>query len=220
MSKIVTILIADDHAVVRRGVRTLLESHGQFKIVAEAQTGEEAIKKAQEFRPDVAVLDVRMPGISGIEVCRQIVKTVVGCKVIMLTAYAEDELLFAAIQAGASGYVLKLVGDNELVRAVNCVSSGQGFIDSSMTGSVFKQLNSAHDAQHASQFSTLTSREMSVLMLVTMGMTNRQIGAELYLCEGTIRNYVSSVLAKLGVTNRAQAAAFGVKHNISEMVTV
>src|SRR5690554_7382945 len=117
MSNPVRILIADDHSVVRAGLRALLERQGRFRVVAEASTGEEAVAKAQEFRPDVAVLDVRMPGVSGIEACRQIVQTVEGCKVIMLTTYAEDELLFAAIQSGASGYVLKRIGDNDLVLA-------------------------------------------------------------------------------------------------------
>ena len=125
MSKTVRILIADDHAVVRKGVRTLLESQSHFKIVGEAETGTEAIKKAQESRPDVAILDIRMPGESGIEACRQISKSVEGCKVILLTAYAEEELLLAAIQAGAKGYVLKLVGGNELIHAVECVSRGK-----------------------------------------------------------------------------------------------
>src|SRR5687768_8384853 len=118
MLRTIRILIADDHSVVRMGVRTLLERHGHFHVVAEASTGEEAVRQAKEFLPDVAVLDIRMPGMSGIETCRQIVQNVPTCRVIMLTSYAEDELLMAAIQAGASGYVLKRIGDNELVQAV------------------------------------------------------------------------------------------------------
>jgi two-component system response regulator DevR len=218
MSKIVKILIADDHALVRRGVKTLLEHQGHFKVVAEAKNGEEAIQMAKETHPDVAVLDIRMPGLSGIEACRQIVSSVEGCKVIMLTAYAEDDLLFAAIQAGAAGYVLKIVGSNELIRAVEHISKGEGFLDSSMIASVFSELHHAADTQNAAAFSTLTSKELAVLALVTTGMTNRQIAAQLYLGEGTIRNYVSSVLAKLAVANRAEAAAFAVTHRISELV--
>jgi DNA-binding NarL/FixJ family response regulator len=152
MSKTVNILIADDHAVVRRGLKTLLERQGHFKVVAEAETGEEAIEKAQENCPDVAVLDIRMPGLSGIEACRQIINTVEGCKVIMLTAYAEDELLFAAVQAGAAGYVLKRVGSNELVHAVERVSNGEGFLDSSMTATAFKEVHKAAEARHAVSF--------------------------------------------------------------------
>jgi DNA-binding NarL/FixJ family response regulator len=218
MSKIVRILIADDHSVVRAGLRALLERQEQFRVVAEASTGEEAIAKAQEVKPDVAVLDIRMPGLSGIEACRQIVQTVEGCKVIMLTSYAEDELLFAAIQAGAAGYVLKRIGDNELVQAVDRVSRGEGMLDPAMTVTVFSEMRKAREAQHVAAFADLTPQELAVLALVAQGLTNRQIAVKLYLGEGTVRNYVSSVLAKIGASNRAEAAAYAVKHNIHELV--
>ena len=217
MSNPVRILIADDHSVVRAGLRALLERQGRFRVVGEAGTGEEAVAKAQEFRPDVAVLDVRMPGVSGIEACRQIVQTVEGCKVIMLTSYAEDELLFAAIQAGASGYVLKRIGDNELMLAVDRVSRGEGMLDPAMTASVFAEMRKANEAQHAAAFSNLTSQELAVLALVADGLTNRQIAIKLFLGEGTVRNYVSSILAKIGAANRAEAAAYAVKNNIREL---
>ena len=199
-------------------MKVLLENEGHFKVVAEAKNGEEAIEMAHTRHPDVAVLDIRMPGVSGIEACRQIVNSGKGCKVIMLTCYAEDELLFAAIRAGAAGYVLKLVGGAELIHAVEHVSNGEGFIDSSMIGSAFKALNKAADAQHAAQFSTLTTQEMAVLILVSKGLTNRHIGSDLYLAEGTIRNYVSSVLTKLVLANRAEAAAFAVNHHIDALL--
>ncbi|MFN8452384.1 MAG: response regulator transcription factor [Anaerolineae bacterium] len=218
MSKIVRILIADDHAVVRAGLRALLERQGHFRVVAEAGTGEEAVAKAQEHHPDVAVLDIRMPGLSGIEACRRIVETVDGCRVIMLTSYAEDELLFAAVQAGASGYILKRIGDNELVQAVERVSRGEGMLDPAMTSAVFAEMRKANQAQQAAAFSDLTTQEMAVLALVAEGLTNRQIAVKLYLGEGTVRNYVSSILAKIGVSNRAEAAAYAVKHNINELV--
>jgi DNA-binding NarL/FixJ family response regulator len=218
MSKTVQILIADDHAVVRAGLRALLERQGHFRVVAEASTGEEAITKAKEVQPDVAVLDIRMPGLSGIEACRQIVAAVPTCKVIMLTSYAEDELLLAAIQAGASGYVLKRIGDNELIHAVERVGRGEGMLDPAMTATVFAEMRKANEAQQVAAFSDLTPQELAVLALVAEGMTNRQIAVKLYLGEGTVRNYVSSVLAKIGVSNRAEAAAYAVKHNISEIV--
>lgn len=218
MSNTIRILVADDHAVVRAGLRALLEHQGHFKVIAEASTGEEAIARAQEHRPDVAVLDIRMPGVSGIEACRQIVQTVEGCRVIMLTSYAEDELLFAAIQAGASGYVLKRIGDNELVQAVERVSRGEGMLDPAMTSTVFMEMRKATQAQHAAAFSELTPQELAVLALVAEGMTNRQIAVRLYLGEGTVRNYVSSILAKIGVSNRAEAAAYAVRNNITEIV--
>lgn len=218
MSGTIRILIADDHAVVRAGLRALLERHGHFRVVAEAATGEEAIQKAQENRPDVAVLDIRMPGVSGIEACRRIIQTVPGCRVVMLTSYAEDELLMAAIQAGASGYVLKRIGDNELVQAVERVSRGEGILDPAMTASVFTEVRKASQAQHAAAFADLTPQEMAVLALVAEGLTNRQIAVKLYLGEGTVRNYVSSVLSKIGASNRAEAAAYAVKNNIHELI--
>ena len=218
MSTFVRILIADDHSVVRAGLRALLEHHKQFHVVAEASTGEEAVLKAHEYRPDVAVLDIRMPGISGIEACRQIVSTVEGCRVIMLTTYAEDELLFAAIRAGASGYVLKRIGDNDLVQAVDRVSRGENILDPAMTATVFAEMRKADQNQRAAAFTELTPQELAVLSLVAHGLTNRQIAVKLYLGEGTVRNYVSSVLAKIGVSNRAEAAAYAVKHNIDEIV--
>lgn len=220
MLKTVKILLADDHSVVRTGLKTLLERQKHFKVIAEAETGQEAIEKAQASHPHIAVLDIRMPGVSGIEACRQIINSVEGCKVIMLTAYAEDELLFAAIQAGAAGYVLKRIGDNELIHAIERVSKGDGFLDSSMVTAAFNEVHKASEAQHIAQFSALTSQELTVLSMVTKGMTNRQIAAKLYLGEGTVRNYVSSVLSKLAVANRAEAAAFAVKHGIDELVEV
>jgi DNA-binding NarL/FixJ family response regulator len=218
MTNTVRILIADDHSVVRAGLRALLERQGRFRVIAEAATGEEAIAKAQDSQPDVAVLDVRMPGVSGIEACRQIVESVPGCRVIMLTSYAEDELLFAAIQAGASGYVLKRIGDNELIQAIERVSRGEGMLDPAMTATVFTEMRKASQAQHAAAFANLTSQELAVLALVAEGLTNRQIAIRLYLGEGTVRNYVSSVLAKIGASNRAEAAAYAVKNNIRELV--
>ena len=201
-----------------QGCARLLERQGYFRVVAEAGTGEEAVAKAQEHHPDVAVLDIRMPGLSGIEACRRIVESVEGCRVIMLTSYAEDELLFAAVQAGASGYILKRIGDNELVQAVERVSRGEGMLDPAMTSAVFAEMRKANQAQQAAAFSDLTAQEMAVLALVAEGLTNRQIAVKLYLGEGTVRNYVSSILAKIGVSNRAEAAAYAVKHNINELV--
>jgi len=214
MPKIITILIADDHALVRRGLKMLLEQEQHFMIVAEAATGKDAIEKAQETHPNVAVLDIRMPGLSGIEACRQIVNSVEACKVIILTAYAEYDLLCAAIRAGASGYILKRAGGHELAQAIERVSCGEAFLDSALTASVFSEMRHIIEARYAAEFAILTRQEMAILTLVTRGMTNRQISSELYLGEGTIRNYVSSMLGKLAVANRAEAAAFAITHGI------
>jgi two-component system, NarL family, response regulator DevR len=214
----VRILIADDHAVVRAGLRSLLEQRNGFHVVAEASTGEEAVKLCQEHRPDVAVLDIRMPGLSGIDACRKIIETVDGCRVVMLTSYAEDELLLAAIDAGASGYVLKRIGSDELVRAVERVSEGSGTLDPVMTQAVFERVRAANKAEDASAFSDLTQQELAVLALLAEGLTNRQIAVKLFLGEGTVRNYVSSILSKINVNNRAEAAIYAVKHNINKVV--
>lgn len=214
----VRILIADDHSVVRAGLRALLEQRDSFHVVAEAATGEEAVKRAQEHQPDVAVLDIRMPGLSGIDACRKIIETVEGCRVVMLTSYAEDELLLAAIDAGASGYVLKRIGSDELVRAVERVSEGSGTLDPEMTQAVFERVRAANKAEDASAFADLTQQELAVLALLAEGLTNRQIAVKLFLGEGTVRNYVSSILSKINVSNRAEAAIYAVKHNINKVV--
>ena len=217
MAKLVRILVADDHAVVRAGLRALLERQSNLRIVAEAATGEEAIAQARDYRPDIAILDIRMPGISGIEACRQILELVEDCRVIMLTAYAEDELLFASLRVGASGYVLKRMGDNDLIHAVERVSQGENMLDPGMTETVFAQLRESSHAQEKLAFKALTERELAVLMLVCNGLTNREIALKLYLGEGTIRNYVSKVLGKIGVSSRAGAAAYAVKHHIDRL---
>jgi two-component system, NarL family, response regulator DevR len=218
MSRPITVLLADDHAIVRRGLRELLETHGGFKIIAEAKTGIEAVEMAKSRRPDVAVLDIRMPTISGIEACRQIRDSVVACKVIMLTAYAEDELLFAAIEAGAIGYILKQAVGYELIQAIEHIGHGEGILDSSMTMSVINRVRRAAELGHRAEFDVLSSQEMLVLVLVSKGKTNRAIASDLYLSEGTIRNYVSSILEKLSVHNRAQAAAFAIRHKLDELL--
>jgi two-component system, NarL family, response regulator DevR len=218
MSNPVRILIADDHSIVRTGLRALVERNINLRVVGEAANGEEAIIKATELLPDVAVLDIRMPGMSGIEACRRIIKAVPGCRVIMLTSYAEDELLYAAIQAGAAGYVLKRVGDNELVRAIERVSRGEGILDPAITTRILAEVRRSQLSEHAAAFNKLTAQELSVLALVAEGLSNRQIAIELYLGEGTVRNYMSSILAKIHVANRAEAAAFSVKHKLSELL--
>jgi two-component system response regulator DevR len=218
MSNIVKILIADDHSVVRAGLKALIERNTRFQVVAEAGTGDEAIEKAKATQPDIAVLDIRMPGKSGIDACREIVRSLPNCKVIMLTSYAEDELLVATIQAGAVGYVLKRVGDNDLIHAIERVSQGEGVLDPTMTASVFAEVRKAGAVQNHAAFADLTRQEMAVLAKIAQGMTNRHIAEELFLGEGTVRNYVSSILSKIGVSNRAEAAAYAVKHHIHEIV--
>lgn len=215
--QIVRIILADDHAVVRAGLRALLERRDHFRVIAEAETGEEAVALAKTHQPDVVVMDIRMPGISGIQACKQITSSLEACRVVMLTSYAEDELLFSAIQAGASGYVLKRIGDEQLVDSIERVSRGEGILDPAMTTSMFAEMRKARKSQLSAAFEDLTNQELAVLSLVAEGMTNRQIATTLFLGEGTVRNYVSSILSKLDVSNRAEAAAYAVKHKISEL---
>jgi DNA-binding NarL/FixJ family response regulator len=210
------ILIVDDHEVVRLGLRALLDRHPDFEVVAEAGNGKEALEKATAYQPDVVVLDIRLPGTSGVEVCQEITEQLPHTKVIMLTSYAEDEMLFAAIRAGAAGYVLKQIGGDDLVRAIEAVGRGEALLDPSLTQRVFDQVRKAQRDEEASAFAELTNQEMQVLRLVSEGRTNREIAEALYLGEGTVRNYVSNILGKLGVANRAEAAAYAVQHNLRD----
>ncbi len=212
------IIIVDDHSVVRTGLRILLDSQPDMEVVAEAGNGEESIKLAEQYRPNVVVMDVRMPVLSGIDACQRIKETVPEVAVVMLTSYAEDDLLSQAIDAGASGYVLKRIGNNDLVDAIRRVGNGEGILDPAMTESVFNKVREANKAKSAAYFSDLTQQELSVLALLAQGLSNRQIAAKLYLGEGTVRNYVSNILSKIDVSNRAEAAIYAVKHNIEDVV--
>lgn len=214
------ILIADDHAVVRAGLRALLEQQPDFTVVGEAESGIDAVRQAVTHRPDVVVMDIRMPGgLSGIEACEQIGEKVPETKVIMLTSYAEDEMLFSAIRAGASGYILKQIGSDDLVKALEAVSRGEALLDPAVTQRVFQEVRRAVKEEEASAFQHLSQQEKHVLLLVSEGKTNREIAKQLFLGEGTVRNYVSSILSKLGVNNRAEAAAYAVEHNLREYIS-
>lgn len=210
------ILLVDDHEVVRLGLKTLLETHSNMEVVAEASTAKEAVEKTKLHQPDVVVMDIRLKGGSGIEACQEITEQFPDVKVIMLTSYAEDEMLFSAIRAGAAGYVLKQIGGDDLVRAIEQVGQGEAMLDPAVTQRVFQEVRKAAREEEASAFAELTQQEMHVLQLVSEGRTNREIAEELYLGEGTVRNYVSSILSKLSVKNRAEAAAYAVEHKLKD----
>lgn len=210
---LVRILVVDDHEVVRLGLHNLLDRQPGWQVVAEAGTVAEAIRLADEHVPDVVVLDIRLKDGSGIDACRAIVNAHPEIKVIMLTSFAEDELLFNAISAGAVGYVLKQVGNNDLVRAIETVARGDALLDPSVTGQVLAKLR---EATLPEAFTDLSERELRVLALIAQGKTNREIAAQLYLGEGTVRNYVSNILDKLNLTNRAEATAYAVRHNLDD----
>jgi two-component system, NarL family, response regulator DevR len=210
------ILLVDDHEVVRLGLRALLEKNPNFEVVAEAATAREAIEKTQTHKPDVIVMDIRLKGGSGIEACQEITTKYPNTRVIMLTSYAEDEMLFSAIRAGAAGYVLKQIGGDDLIDAIEAVGRGEALLDPAVTQRVFQEVRKAAREEEASAFADLTQQEMHVLQLVSEGRTNRQIAEMLFLGEGTVRNYVSSILSKLNVRNRAEAAAYAVEHNLKD----
>lgn len=212
------IILVDDHEIVRMGLKALLEHHSQFEVVGEASNAREAVEEVGKLQPDVVVMDIRLPGTSGIEACEEITKKYPSTRVIMLTSYAEDEMLFSAIRAGASGYVLKQIGGDDLIRAIEAIGRGEAMLDPSVTQRVFQEVRRAVKEEEASAFMNLSQQEKHVLLLVSEGRTNREIAKTLYLGEGTVRNYVSSILSKLGVSNRAEAAAFAVEHNLKEYI--
>ena len=219
MNKHLRIIIVDDHEVVRLGLRALLDRQPGFTVVDEASNAKEAVQKALQHHPEVVVMDIRLPGGSGIDACREIVAEAPDIKVIMLTSFAEDDMLFEAIAAGAAGYVLKQIGGDDLVRAIEAVGRGEALLDSALTQRVFARVREAQRKDEQSAFSQLTEQEMRVLGLVAEGKTNREIAQQLFLGEGTVRNYVSSILSKLALTNRAEAAAYAVQHNIRAYLT-
>jgi two-component system response regulator DevR len=212
------ILIVDDHEVVRLGLRSLLSNQANFVVVDEAASAKEAVEKAVQHRPDVVVMDIRMPGENGIEACREIKMHLPNTEVLMLTSYAEDEMLFDAISAGAAGYVLKQGGGDELIRAIQRVGQGEALLDPAVTQRVLARVRQATRQEQAAAFNDLTEQELRVLGLVSEGRTNKEIAKALFLGEGTVRNYVSSILSKLGLTNRAEAAAYAVRHNLHEFL--
>ena len=214
------ILLVDDHEVVRMGLKSLIERHPEFVVVGEAGTAREAIAQMSALKAEIVVMDIRLRGMSGIEACEEIVNTYPGTKVLMLTSYIADDMLMSAIRAGASGYVLKNIGSDDLIKALEAVARGDGLLDPAVTRRVFEEVRRVVNDKDESAFARLTQQEKHVLLLVTVGKTNKQIAEMLYLGEGTVRNYASSIFVKLGVNNRAEAAAYAVEHNLSKYVSM
>ncbi|MCX5311891.1 response regulator transcription factor [Streptomyces sp. NBC_00154] len=204
----ITVFLLDDHEVVRRGVHELLAVEDDIEVVGEAGTAADALLRIPATRPDVAVLDVRLPDGSGVEVCREIRSKDESIHCLMLTSYADDEALFDAIMAGASGYVLKAIRGNELLTAVRDVAAGKSLLDPVATARVLERLRKGKKARGDDKLSALTDQERRILDLIGEGLTNRVIGERLHLAEKTIKNYVSSLLSKLGMERRSQAAAY------------
>ena len=203
------VFLLDDHEVVRAGLRSLLESEEDIVIAGEAGTVAEALVRVPLAKPDVAILDVRLPDGSGIEVCREIRSDHPGVACLMLTSYADDEALLAAIMAGAAGYVLKQVGGSDLVADVRKVGAGGTLLDPKLTERVLERLR--RGPREDQRLASLTPQERRILDRIAEGRTNRQIGEELFLAEKTVKNYVSNLLAKLGMARRTEAAVFATK---------
>jgi len=206
----VTVFLLDDHEVVRRGLRDLLEADGDIEVIGEASTAEEAPGRIHALDPDVAVLDVRLPDGSGVEVCRRVRELHPRTHCLMLTSFADDEALFASIMAGAAGYVLKQIRGNDLVDAVKRVASGQSLLDPNVTSKVLHRLRSGPETDE--RLRNLTPQELKVLELMAEGLTNRQIGERMHLAEKTVKNYVTALLAKMGMARRTEAAVYAATH--------
>lgn len=212
------LMLVDDHEVVRVGMKTLLDRQEGFAVVAEASSEDEAVAEAKLVQPDVILMDIRLKSGSGIDACQRIMAELPKTRVIMLTSYAEDELLFAAIRAGAIGYVLKQVGSSDLIRAIQNAAQGDGSLDPSLTQKVFSQVRQSLAKQELAAFDELTSQEKQVLLHISHGATNRQIAKSLHLSDGTVRNYVSNILSKLHLHNRAEAAAYAIEHKLQDVI--
>jgi two-component system response regulator DevR len=213
----IRILIADDHEVVRIGLAALLDAQEGFSVVAQAASGDDAVRLARQHRPDVVIMDIRMPNGSGIDACRAITAELEGTPVVMLTSHADSESLFDAIDAGASGYVLKRVGSSELVNAVRTVATGGSLLDPAVARRVLDRIRSAGRLEEAGAFTDLTEQERRVLAHIADGASNRDISVRMGLAEKTVRNYVSNVLAKLELESRSQAAAYAIRNRLPEL---
>lgn len=203
------VFLLDDHEVVRAGIRGLLEADENIEVVGEASTAEEAIQRVPALRPDVAVLDVRLPDGDGVEVCRELRSRMPELRCLMLTSYADDDALFAAIMGGASGYVLKQIRGTDLVSAIARVGQGESLIDPLLTKRVLDRLRSGPEQDE--RLARLSEQERRILDLLAEGLTNRQIAGRLFLAEKTVKNYVSNLLTKLGMSRRTEAAAFAAR---------
>ncbi|MEK7800137.1 MAG: response regulator transcription factor [Nitrospirota bacterium] len=208
---VIRVLLVDDHEVIRMGLRTVLGQTQGVAVIGEAGTMAEAVQQAQRLKPDVILMDVRLPDGSGIDACREILGALPGTRVIFLTSYADDDSVLAAVLAGAHGYVLKEIDSPALLEAIRSVAKGQSILDSHVTERALRWLRGLHDLPATSGTDQLSSQEERVVALVAEGKTNKEIAVALGLSDKTVKNYLANVFRKLRITRRAQAAAFFVK---------
>lgn len=202
------VLIVDDHEVVREGLRSLLNRRERITVVGEAGTADAAVEEALRLRPDVVIMDVRLPDGSGVEACREIRQEIPDAKVIMLTSYADDEAVFASILAGAAGYLLKQTRGQALAEAIEAVAQGGSLLDPAVTQKVLERVRSLGSRRPDDSLASLSEQEQKILLLIAEGKTNKEIAEEIFLSDKTVKNYVSSILSKLNLRRRAEAAAF------------
>ena len=210
------LLVVDDHEIVRQGLVALLDRREGFEVVAQVGTMAEAVSEAARFEPDVVVMDVRLPDGSGIEACREIRAARPDTRVVMLTSYPDEEAVLSAIIAGASGYLLKQIRGRDLVTALEAVGRGESLLDPAVTERVLQRVRAAASGGAADELAELTSQERKILLLVAEGKTNKEIAADVFLSDKTVKNYVSSILSKLNLQRRTQAAVFVARHHIGE----
>jgi two-component system response regulator DevR len=208
------LLVVDDHEVVRQGLVSLLERREHFQVVAEAGTAAEAVEMARKFEPDLVVMDVRLPDGSGIEACREIRAEFPATRVVILTSYPDEEAVLSAIIAGASGYLLKQIRGRDLVSALESVGRGESLLDPAVTEKVLDRVRRIATGTYTDEMAQLTQQEQKILLLVAEGKTNKEIASEVFLSDKTVKNYVSSILSKLNLERRAQAAAFVARHRL------
>lgn len=208
------VLLVDDHNIVRLGLMTLINDQPNLEVVGEAGTAAEAVRAAERLKPDVVLMDIRMPGEGGIEATRQITARWPNIKVVMLTSYADDELVVRAIRAGAAGYVLKQVDNKELLRAIEAAARGEAVLDAATTGRLLARMREVERKADEDAFRELSDREMDVLAPLARGKPNAEIGELLNLSEKTVSNYVSTILEKLDLSNRIELATYAVEHHL------
>ena len=208
------LLVVDDHEVVRQGLVSLLERREHFQVVAEAGTAAEAVEMARKFEPDLVVMDVRLPDGSGIEACREIRAEFPATRVVILTSYPDEEAVLSAIIAGASGYLLKQIRSRDLISALESVGRGESLLDPAVTEKVLDRVRRIATGTYTDELAQLTQQEQKILLLVAEGKTNKEIASEVFLSDKTVKNYVSSILSKLNLERRAQAAAFVARHRM------
>ena len=209
------LLVVDDHEVVRQGLVSLLDRRDGFEVVAQAGTVADSIATAARFEPDVVIMDVRLPDGSGIEACREIRASRPQTRVVMLTSYPGEEAVLSAIIAGASGYLLKQIRGRELVTALEAVGRGESLLDSAVTEKVLERVRRIASGAESDELADLTVQERKILLLVAEGKTNKEIARDVFLSDKTVKNYVSSILSKLNLQRRAQAAAYVAKHHLN-----